>query len=69
MFTREDGTRIPEAKKMETEELRGINISEWRIRKIIRKLQKEAAAGTDEIGPRLLHEREDGLVLGPWDLQ
>jgi hypothetical protein len=38
VFTREDGTRIPEAEKMETEELRGINITEWRIRKIIRKL-------------------------------
>jgi hypothetical protein len=64
VFTREDGTRIPEAEKMETEELRGINITEWRIRKIIRKLRKDAAAGPDEIGPRLLQELEDGIVPG-----
>jgi hypothetical protein len=64
VFTREDGDNVPEAERMETEELRGINITEWRIRKIIRKLRKDAAAGPDEIGPRLLQELEDGIVPG-----
>ena len=39
-----------------------VRITEWEVRKKIRKLRKEAAAGPDEIGPRLLQELEDELA-------
>jgi hypothetical protein len=29
MFTRENGARIPETERMETEDMRTINITEW----------------------------------------
>jgi hypothetical protein len=40
-----------------------MRITTWEIKKRIRKLRKEAAAGPDEIGPRLLQELEEEVVV------
>ena len=37
-------------------------ITEWSIRKKIRKLRHNAASGPDEIGPKLLQELENEVV-------
>ncbi len=60
--TREDETNIPRADDMETEEMRGIRVTEWEVKKKIRKLRKDAAAGPDEIGPRVLQELENEIA-------
>ena len=62
VFTREDETNIPRADDMETEEMRGIRVTEWEVKKKIRKLRKDAAAGPDEIGPRVLQELENEIA-------
>jgi hypothetical protein len=47
---------------METEEMRGIRVTELEVKKKIRKLRKDAAAGPDEIGPRVLQELENEIA-------
>jgi hypothetical protein len=47
---------------MDTDQLSGIRITPWEIKKRIRKLRKEAAAGPDEMGPRLLQELEQEVA-------
>jgi len=56
VFTRETGDTPPVTEPKEAPEMPGIRITEWEVKKIIRKLRKEAAAGPDEVGPRLLQE-------------
>ncbi len=59
VFTKENTTNVPEAENMETEEIKTVRITEWEVKKKIRKLRKEAAAGPGEIGPRVLQELEN----------
>jgi hypothetical protein len=58
VFTREDLTDIPPAAAGDSVPIERMRITEWEIKKAIRKLKKESAAGPDEIGPRLLQELE-----------
>ncbi len=51
VFTREDETNIPKEDSIE-----------WEVKKKIRKLRKDAAAGPDEIGPRVLQELENEIA-------
>jgi len=63
VFTREDESQTPTAEEMETtSRLDDIVITEWMVRKKIRKLRRAAAPGPDGIGPRLLQELEDEIV-------
>jgi len=62
VFTREDLTEIPVAAAGESTPIGRIRITEWEVKKAIRKLKKESAAGPDEIGPRLLQELEDAAA-------
>jgi len=62
VFTREDLTNIPAAAAPPSEPLERVHITEWEVRKTIRKLKKESAAGPDEMGPRLLQELEDAAA-------
>jgi hypothetical protein len=41
---------------------RGIRVTEWEVKKKIRKLRKDTAAGPDEIGPRVLQELENEIA-------
>jgi len=67
VFTHEDIRSIPEPEDMDREEdLDNIHITEWKVWKKIRKLRATAAAGPDEIRPRILQELEElagGLAL------
>jgi len=58
VFTREDVTGIPAAAAGDSVPIERMRITEWEVKKAIRKLKKESAAGPDEIGPRLLQELE-----------
>ena len=62
VFTVEDDEHIPTAETLETPILENLKISEWEIKKKIRKLKKDAAAGPDGIGPRLLQEIENSAA-------
>ena len=62
VFTREDCSHIPAAAAPQSEPLEQVRITEWEVRKAIRKLKKESAAGPDEMGPRLLQELEDAAA-------
>jgi hypothetical protein len=62
VFTREDETNIPKAGDMVTEEMRGIRVTEWEVKKKIRKLRKDTAAGPDETGSRVLQELENEIA-------
>jgi len=62
VFTREDVSSIPAADAAEAPPLERIRITEWEVRKAIRKLKKDSAAGPDEMGPRLLQELEDSVA-------
>ena len=65
VFTREAGGEIPEVKSpREAKSMAEVRITEWEVKKIIGKLRKEAAAGPDDIGPRLLQELMNE-VAGP----
>ncbi len=61
VFTRENTTNVLEAENMATEEIKTVRITEWEVKKKIRKLRKDAAAGPDEIGPRVLQELENKI--------
>ncbi len=61
VFTRENTTNVPEAEIMATEEIKTVRITEWEVKKKIRKLGKDAAAGPDEIGLRVLQELENEI--------
>jgi hypothetical protein len=58
-FTRENTSNVPVAENMATEEIKTVRITEWEVKNKIRKLRKDAAAGPDEIGPRVLQELEN----------
>jgi len=62
VFTREDLTEIPVAAAGDSVPIERIRITEWEVKKAIRRLKKESAAGPDEIGPRLLQELEDAAA-------
>ena len=63
VFTKEDGANIPEPPDMGPNSfLYNINFSKRLLRKKIRELKKESAAGPDEIGPQILQELQEGLV-------
>jgi len=62
VFTREGDSVVPEATERTNERLFTANITEREVRKKIRKLRSDAAAGHDEILPRLLKELEDEIV-------
>jgi hypothetical protein len=47
---------------MATEEIKTVRITEWEVKKKIRKLRQDAAAGPDEIGPRVLQELENEIA-------
>jgi len=65
VFTQEDSTNIPAADEMPTaSNLGDVKITSSAIRKKIRNLRPNAAAGPDCIGPRLLQKLEDELVEG-----
>jgi hypothetical protein len=63
VFTREDGA-VPDAADMDTDNLENISFTAWKVRKKIQKLRPAAAAGPDEIGPRLLQELEQEVAEG-----
>jgi hypothetical protein len=63
VFTREDGA-VPDAEDMDTDNLESISFTAWKVRKKIQKLRPAAAAGPDEIGPRLLQELEQEVAEG-----
>jgi hypothetical protein len=58
VFSNEDTANVPHAEDKDTPTLEKVRITEWEIRKKIRKLKKDSAAGPDGIGPRLLQELE-----------
>jgi hypothetical protein len=62
-FTREEGA-VPDAADMDTDNLENITFTAWKVRKKIQKLRPAAAAGPDEIGPRLLQELEQEVAEG-----
>ena len=63
VFTREDANEVPEPENLRLgSRLTDIRISEGAVRRKIRRLRTEAAAGPDGIGPRILQELQDGLV-------
>ena len=62
VFTREDLSEIPAAAAGQSTPIEDIRLTEWEVRKAIRKLKKESAAGPDEIGPRVLQELEDAAA-------
>jgi hypothetical protein len=63
VFTREDPSQLPEAEMgNQVPKMPSVGFTEWDVRKKIRRLRKEAAAGPDEMGPRLLQELEDVIV-------
>jgi hypothetical protein len=63
VFTREDTNNIPEPEDMQPRSvLHTVKFWESDIRKKIRGLRTEAAAGPDSIGPRILQELENELV-------
>ena len=61
VFTRENGEPPPPTDEA-TVRMGRAYITEWEVRKKIRRLRKEAAAGPDEIGPRVLQELEDEIA-------
>jgi hypothetical protein len=63
VFSRDEG-EPPEAEEMETSSLENISITAWKVKKKIRNLKPTAAAGPDEIGPRLLQELENEVAEG-----
>jgi len=62
VFSKEGDGEVPRASDKPGGKLEDMRITEWAIKKKIRKLRKEAAAGPDEIGPRLLMELEDAVA-------
>ena len=63
VFTREDTDNIPEPAAMNLGNLlEDINISVSAVRRKIRGLRAESAAGPDGIGPRLIKELQEGLA-------
>jgi hypothetical protein len=65
VFTEEGTGPVPQPEPIEEiVRMEKILITEWDVRKKIRKLRAAAAAGPDEIGPRLLKELENEIV-GP----
>jgi len=63
VFTREEGA-VPAAADMDTDTLENITFTAWKVRKKIQKLRPAAAAGPDEIGPRILQELEQEVAEG-----
>jgi hypothetical protein len=63
VFTREEGA-VPDAVDMDTDNLENITFTAWKVRKKIQKLRPAAAAGPDEIGPRLLQELKQEVAEG-----
>jgi hypothetical protein len=62
-FTREDTSNVPEPEKLTPKTiLQSVNFCEREVRKKIKDLRKEAAAGPDGIGPRVLQELADELA-------
>jgi len=62
VFSEETLENIPVAETMEGEPMMDVRFTEWKIRRKIRKLKKESAAGPDEIGPRILQELEEAAA-------
>jgi hypothetical protein len=63
VFSRDEGIP-PKAEEMKTSSLENISITAWKVKKKIRNLKPTAAAGPDEIGPRLLQELENEVAEG-----
>ena len=62
-FTREDSTNIPEPEPMDMGgSIYYINITVAAVRRKIKNLRSESAAGPDSLGPRVLKELERGLA-------
>ena len=59
-----DGKTVADADMPTRTRLSTIYVSKYEVKKKIRKLRSHAAAGPDEIGPRLLQELEDE-ISGP----
>ena len=62
VFTRENGAQTPPAEATDAPAMSRVRITEWEVRKKIRRLRQEAATGPDEMGPRLLQELENELA-------
>jgi len=63
VFSDEGAGDVPAAADMNTRPLERIRITDWAIRKRIRKLKKDSAPGIDGIGPRLLQELEETVAV------
>ncbi len=64
VFTQEDLQQIPEAKAENIERrMEEIKITAMEVRRRIKKLRKDAAAGPDGISPKLLQQFENSLAL------
>ncbi len=63
VFTREDTEHIPTAPDMETNILEEVSVTEKMVREKIRNLKTDSAAGSDEIGLKLLQELEAVVAL------
>ena len=65
VFTRESPTEPPPTAELPHRGgISTVYVTEYEVRKKIRKLRPHAAAGPDELGPRLLQELEDE-ISGP----